>query len=117
MIKTTTTTKTLTKMTMTKTMVIIIYVMPCFYVMVISFGICYRSFAKAAGCKMTSLKACVKTKSSQEVLDAQSQVFSNPILLPFGPVVDGYFLPGIMWLSRSLKLKSYNYIFVIHSLK
>jgi len=52
-----------------------------------------RSFAKAAGCKMTSLKACVKTKSSQEVLDAQSQVFSNPILLPFGPVVDGYFLP------------------------
>lgn len=50
---------------------------------------------------MTSLKACVKTKSTQEVLDAQSQVFSNPILLPFGPVVDGYFLQGIMWLSQS----------------
>lgn len=38
-IKTTTTTKTLTKMTMTKTMVIAIYVMPCFYVIVIFFGI------------------------------------------------------------------------------
>lgn len=60
-----------------------------------------RSFAKAAGCEMTSLKACVKTKSTQEVLDAQSQVFSNPILLPFGPVVDGYFLQGIMCLSQS----------------
>ncbi|KAL9961305.1 hypothetical protein ACROYT_G030218 [Oculina patagonica] len=52
-----------------------------------------RSFAKAVGCGMSSLKACVKTKSVQEVLDAQLQVFSNPILLSFGPVVDGYFLP------------------------
>ena len=47
------------------------------------------------GCEINSLKACVKTKSTQAVLDAQSQVFSNPILLPLGPVVDGYFLPGI----------------------
>lgn len=56
-----------------------------------------RSFAEAVGCDVNSLKACVKTKSTQEVLEAQSQVFSNPILLPFGPVVDGYFLPGITW--------------------
>ena len=44
---------------------------------------------------MNSLKACVKTKFVEEVLNAQVQVFSNPILLPFGPVVDGYFLPGV----------------------
>lgn len=70
-----------------------------------------RSFAKAVGCEMNSLKACVKTKPVQAVLDAQSPVFSNPILLPFGPVVDGYFLPGIRWSSLSLKFKLYNYRF------
>ena len=54
-----------------------------------------RSFAEAVECEMNSLKACAKTKSVQEVLDAQLQVFSNPIMLPFGPVMDGYFLPGM----------------------
>ena len=71
---------------------------------------------------MSSLKSCVKTKSTQAVLDAQSQVFSNPILLPFGPVVDGYFLPGIRWFSLSfgLNLKSYlnlSFLIAIHPLK
>ncbi len=52
---------------------------------------------------MNSLKACVKTKSVQEVLDAQLQVFSKPILLSFGPVVDGYFLPGMTCFSFKLQ--------------
>jgi len=52
-----------------------------------------RSFAKALGCEMKSLKACAKTKSFQDVLTAQLKVFSPPTLLPFGPVVDGHFLP------------------------
>ncbi len=54
---------------------------------------------------MSSLKACVKTKSVQDVLDAQLQVFSNPILLSFGPVVDGYFLTGMTCFSLKLQKK------------
>ena len=43
---------------------------------------------------MSNLKACAKMKSVQEILDAQLKVTSVPTLLPFGPVVDGYVLPG-----------------------
>ena len=55
-----------------------------------------RSFAEALGCTMNSLKTCTKEKSVKEILAAQVKVLSQPTLLPFGPVVDGYFLPGMM---------------------
>ncbi|XP_020631113.1 neuroligin-4, Y-linked-like [Orbicella faveolata] len=58
-----------------------------------------RSFAKAIGCEITSLKACAKEKTVQEVLNAQSKIFSQLNYLSLGPVVDGYFLP-----DSSLKL-------------
>lgn len=54
-----------------------------------------RSFANAVGCEMDSLKLCAMKKSVQQLLDAQIKVFSNPILLPFGPVVDGFLLPDL----------------------
>lgn len=54
-----------------------------------------RSFANAVGCDVDSLKLCAKTKSVQQLMDAQIKVFSTPILLPFGPVVDGFFLPDL----------------------
>ena len=53
----------------------------------------HRSFAKAIGCDINSLKLCAKTKTVQEILVAQLNVSSPPTLLPFGPLVDGYFLP------------------------
>ena len=54
-----------------------------------------RSFADEIGCDvMNNLKACAKMKSLREILDAQLKVTSVPTLLPFGPVVDGYVLPG-----------------------
>ena len=54
-----------------------------------------RSFAQAVGCDITSLKACAKKKSVQEILAAQLKVFSEPNFLPLAPVVDGVFLPGM----------------------
>ena len=59
----------------------------------------FRSFAKAIGCKITSLKACAKQKTVQEVLDAQSKIFLQLNYLTMAPVVDGYFLPGINFIK------------------
>ena len=60
---------------------------------------CFRSFAIAIGCEITSLKACAKEKTVEEVLSAQSEIFSELNLLPMAPVVDGYFLPGINFIK------------------
>ena len=54
-----------------------------------------RSFAKTVGCEMTSLKACAKKKSFQELLSAQLKVFDCLNFFRFTPVVDGYFMPGM----------------------
>ena len=54
-----------------------------------------RSFAKVVGCEMASLKACAKKRTFQELLFAQLEVFNFPNFLPFAPVVDGYFMPGM----------------------
>ena len=54
-----------------------------------------RSFAQAVGCDITSLKACAKKKSVQEILAAQLKVFSEPNFLPLAPVVGEVFLPGM----------------------
>ncbi|KAL9961301.1 hypothetical protein ACROYT_G030214 [Oculina patagonica] len=52
-----------------------------------------RSFAKAIGCEITSLKECAKKKTVQEVLAAQIKIVSPQNYLPLTPVPDGYFLP------------------------
>ena len=64
----------------------------------------HRSFAKAIGCDINSLKLCAKTKTVQEILVAQLNVSSPPTLLPFGPLVDGYFLPGTFASNRDIVL-------------
>jgi len=43
---------------------------------------------------MSSLKACAKEKSFQDLLTAQVKVFDDLNFLNFAPVVDGYFMPG-----------------------
>ena len=64
----------------------------------VSLIVCYsRSFAKAVGCEVTSLKVCAKQKSVEDILAAQLKVFQLPNFLPFAPVVDGYFLPGMRY--------------------
>ena len=58
--------------------------------------VCFlRSFAQAIACDVTSLKTCVKEKSVEDILAAQLKVFALANYLPFAPVVDGYFMPGI----------------------
>jgi len=52
-----------------------------------------RSFAKAIGCEITSLKDCAKQKTVQEILDAQIKISLQLYFLSMAPVVDGYFLP------------------------
>ena len=51
------------------------------------------------GCDVSSLKECAKKKTLQEILKAQLNVTSELNFLPFAPVVDGYFLPGMSSLS------------------
>ena len=58
-----------------------------------------RSFAKAVGCQIASLKACAKKKPFQALLRAQLKVFHFLNFLPFAPVVDGYFMPGISYFT------------------
>ena len=58
-----------------------------------------RSFAKVVGCEMASLKACAKKRTFQELLFAQLEVFNFPNFLPFAPVVDGYFMPGLCYFT------------------
>ena len=65
-----------------------------------------RCFAKAVGCEMASLKACAKKKSVQELLVAQLKVFASPNFLPFAPVVDGYFMPGMCYFTINVVLRN-----------
>ena len=65
-----------------------------YFILTVVYVCCSRSFAKAVGCTMTSLKVCAKKKTVQEVLAAQTKIFAQPNLLTLAPVVDGYFLPG-----------------------
>ena len=67
---------------------------------------CFRSFAKAIGCEITSLKACVKEKTVHEVLNAQSKIFDQLNYASMGPVVDGYFLPGMNFTKLKGKTKN-----------
>ena len=69
---------------------------------------CFRSFAKAIGCEITSLKACVKEKTVHEVLNAQSKIFDQLNYASMGPVVDGYFLPGMNFTKLKGKKKKKN---------
>ena len=47
------------------------------------------------GCEFSSLKQCLKDKSVDEILKAQLKIFLKENDWPIGPVVDGYFLPGM----------------------
>ena len=49
---------------------------------------------------METLKACAKEKTVDEILKAQLKVSSQPTLLSFGPVVDGYVLPGMATINN-----------------
>ena len=72
------------------------------------FVVACRSFAEALGCDIKTLKMCAKKKSFQDVLAAQQKVFQRPNFLPFSPVVDGYFMPGMHELfpgGQSIKKK------------
>ena len=55
---------------------------------------------------MASLKACAKKKPFQKLLLAQLEVFHFPNSLPFAPVVDGYFMPGMCYFKIS-EVKTY----------
>ena len=56
---------------------------------------------------MSNLKACAKMKSLREILDAQLKVTSVLTLLPFGPVVDGYVVPGTFRFPLSLLVRHF----------
>ena len=62
---------------------------------------CFRSFAKAIGCEITSLKTCAKEKTVKEVLNAQEKIFLQLNYATMGPVVDGHFLPGMKFIKLS----------------
>jgi len=46
---------------------------------------------------MASLKACARKIPIQELSSVQLKVFADPNFLPFAPVVDGYFMPGMCY--------------------
>ena len=54
----------------------------------------FRRFAQLVGCDFSSLKECAKRKTFQEIVDAQTKIYPQEGALSFGPVLDGYFLPG-----------------------
>ena len=54
----------------------------------------FRRFAQSLGCDFSSLKECAKKKTFQEIVDAQTEIYPLEGALSFGPVLDGYFLPG-----------------------
>ncbi|XP_078382565.1 cocaine esterase-like isoform X2 [Oculina patagonica] len=74
-----------------------------------------RSFAKAVGCDITSLKMCAKKKSFQDLLAVLHKVDNVVNFLPFAPVVDGFFMPGLLpvldlskGISRALFIEAIN---------
>ena len=50
------------------------------------------------GCEFSSLKQCLKEKSVDEILKAQLKILLKRDW-SIGPVVDGYFLPGIKTIN------------------
>ena len=54
---------------------------------------------------MASLKACAKKKSFQELLISQLKVSNSLNFLPFPPVVDGYFMPGMCYFKINVALR------------
>ncbi|KAK3744399.1 hypothetical protein QZH41_012156 [Actinostola sp. cb2023] len=55
-----------------------------------------RQIAKHFKCLNDSaLTECLLTKTVRDIINAQQQFNNTPILVPFGPVVDGYIIPGM----------------------
>lgn len=51
------------------------------------------------GCEFSSLKKCLKEKSVKDILKAQLKILLKGNDRPIGPVVDGYFMPGIKTIN------------------